>query len=44
MPNNVKEWLKNKGLNITNVSETSLKRAKDYTVAEHAAKNHDIPK
>ena len=44
MPNNVREWLKNKGLNITNVSETSLKRAKDYAIAEYAAKNPDIPK
>ncbi len=40
VPNNVREWLKNKGLNITNVSETSLKRAKDYTIAEYAAKNN----
>jgi predicted nuclease of predicted toxin-antitoxin system len=40
VPNNVKEWLKSKGLNITNVSETSLKKAKDYAIAEYAAKNN----
>ena len=40
VPKNVREWLKNKGLNITNVSETSLKRAKDFAIAEYAAKNN----
>jgi predicted nuclease of predicted toxin-antitoxin system len=27
VPNNVREWLKKKGFDIVNVSETSLKRA-----------------
>ena len=40
VPNNVREWLKNKGLSITNVSETSLKRATDYVIADYAAKNN----
>jgi predicted nuclease of predicted toxin-antitoxin system len=39
VPNNVREWLKGNGFDIVNVSETILKRAKDYTVAEYAAKN-----
>jgi predicted nuclease of predicted toxin-antitoxin system len=39
VPNNVREWLKKKGFDIVNVSETSLKRAKDYAIAEYAAKN-----
>jgi predicted nuclease of predicted toxin-antitoxin system len=39
VPNNVREWLKKKGLAITNVSETVLKSAKDYAIAEYAAKN-----
>lgn len=39
MPKNVREWLKNKGLNIATVSETSLKQAKDFAIAEYAAKN-----
>jgi predicted nuclease of predicted toxin-antitoxin system len=39
VPNNVREWLKKKGFDITNVSETDLKRAKDYAIAEYAAKN-----
>ena len=40
VPNNVREWLKKKGFDIVNVSETSLKRAKDYAIAEYAAKNN----
>ena len=39
VPNNVREWLKKKGLDVTNVSETALKKAKDYEIAEYAAKN-----
>lgn len=40
VPNNVKEWLISKGLNIISVSETSLKRAKDYSIAEFAVKSN----
>ena len=40
VPNNVREWLKKKGFEIVNVSETSLKRAKGYAIAEYAAKNN----
>lgn len=40
VPKNVREWLKNKGLNITFVSETNLRRAKDFVIAEYAAKNN----
>lgn len=40
VPNNVKEWLKKKGFIITNVSETILKKAKDFAIAEYASKNN----
>jgi predicted nuclease of predicted toxin-antitoxin system len=39
VPSNVREWLKKKGFEVTYVSETGLKRAKDYTIAEYAVKN-----
>ena len=36
---NVREWLKRKGFSTINVSETNPKSAKDYYIAEYAAKN-----
>jgi predicted nuclease of predicted toxin-antitoxin system len=40
VPKKVREWLKDKGLQITNVSEINLRTAKDYAIAEYAAKNN----
>jgi predicted nuclease of predicted toxin-antitoxin system len=40
VPNSVREWLKKKGFDITNVSDTDLKRAKDYIIADYATKNN----
>jgi len=42
VPKNVREWLKRKGFDVTNVSETNLKMAKDHKIAEYAAKNKMI--
>jgi len=39
VPKRVIDWLKKKAFAITNVSETTLKRAKDYAIAEYAAEN-----
>jgi predicted nuclease of predicted toxin-antitoxin system len=35
----VREWLKRKGFNIINVSDTNLKGSEDTEIAEYAAKN-----
>ncbi|MGD0644254.1 MAG: DUF5615 family PIN-like protein [Candidatus Bathyarchaeia archaeon] len=40
VPNNVREWLKKNRFDVTNVSEPNLKRAKDYAIADYAAKNN----
>lgn len=40
VPNRVIIWLKKNGFAVTNVSETSLKRANDYVIAEYAAENN----
>ena len=40
VPKRVRDWLKNRGLQVTNVSETSLKMSKDFAIAEYAAKNN----
>ena len=36
----VRGWLTQKGFEITTISQTHLKSAKDYAVAEYAAKNN----
>jgi predicted nuclease of predicted toxin-antitoxin system len=36
---NIREWLKKKGFDTINVSDTSLKGAEDHEIAEYAAKN-----
>lgn len=40
IPKSVTEWLRKTGFNITTVSETSLKGAKDRAIAEYASKNN----
>ena len=40
IPRNVREWLKKKGFEVTYVSETNLRMAKDQTIAEYAVKNN----
>jgi predicted nuclease of predicted toxin-antitoxin system len=40
VPKRVVDWLKKKGFAITNVSETTLKNAKDYAIAEYATENN----
>lgn len=40
IPRDVKEWLKKKGFDTISISQTHLKSAKDYAVAEYAAKNN----
>lgn len=40
IPSDVREWLTKKGFNPINVSQTHLKSAKDYAIAEYAAKNN----
>ena len=40
VPKSVVEWLKKKSFKFTNVSETSLKGAKDKTIAEYASKSN----
>ena len=39
IPRDVREWLAKNGFDIVNVSEIHLKSAKDYAIAEHAARN-----
>ncbi len=41
VPKDVREWLAKNGFGIVNVSQIRLERAKDYAVAEYAAK-HDM--
>jgi predicted nuclease of predicted toxin-antitoxin system len=38
IPRDVKEWLTKKGFDTISISQTHLKSAKDYAVAEYAAK------
>jgi len=40
VPRNIREWLKKKGFEVTNVSETILRMEKDQIIAEYAAKNN----
>ena len=40
IPRDVKEWLTKKGFDTISISQTPLKSAKDYAVAEYAAKNN----
>jgi predicted nuclease of predicted toxin-antitoxin system len=40
IPRNVRDWLKKKGFEVTYVSETNLRMAKDQIIAEYAVKNN----
>jgi len=40
IPQSVREWLKKKGFKTTCVSESNLKKSKDFIIAEYAAKNN----
>ena len=40
IPRGVKEWLMKNGFDIISISQTYLKSAKDYAIAEYAAKNY----
>lgn len=37
--NSIREWLKRKGFNTLNVSDTDLKSAEDYEISKYAAEN-----
>ncbi len=39
VPETIREWLKRKGFNTINVSDTDLKSSEDPEIAEYAAKN-----
>jgi predicted nuclease of predicted toxin-antitoxin system len=39
VPRDVKEWLSKKGFEVILVSQTHLKGAKDYAIADYAAKS-----
>lgn len=39
LTDSVREWLKRKGFIVLSISETNLKSAGDFDIAEHAAKN-----
>ena len=39
IPRDVIEWLTKNGFNTVNISQTHLKSAKDYAIAEYAAKH-----
>jgi predicted nuclease of predicted toxin-antitoxin system len=40
IPRGVREWLLNRGFEVTNVVQVHLKSAKDLTIAEYAIKNN----
>ena len=42
VPRRIREQLKENGFDVTNVSETRLKGAKDHTIAEYAAENNMV--
>ena len=42
VPKRVREWLRKNGFDITNVSETRLKRAKDHTIVQYATENNMV--
>jgi predicted nuclease of predicted toxin-antitoxin system len=42
VPRRVREWLRENGFDITNVSETPLKRSKDHTIAKYATENNMV--
>jgi predicted nuclease of predicted toxin-antitoxin system len=40
IPRGVREWLLNRGFEVTSVAQTHLKGAKDLAIAEYAIKNN----